>query len=124
MMRLRLTLLPIVLLAFGLHISAQATKTISPAEAKDQVGKRVIVCGTVVGSRYASSSRGSPTFLNLDKPYPNQIFTIVIWGSDRLKFGSPEEIYRNKQVCVSGVVQSFRGVPEIVAHNPEQIAIK
>ena len=35
-----------------------------------------------------------PSFTNLDKPYPSQFFSIVIWGEDRAKFGVPEETYR------------------------------
>jgi hypothetical protein len=29
-------------------------------------------------------------FLNLDQPYPREVFTVLIWGSDRAKFGTPE----------------------------------
>ena len=43
-----------------------------------------------------------PTFLNFDKRYPDQIFTLVIWGGDRSKFGDPETVYRGKRVCVTG----------------------
>jgi hypothetical protein len=44
----------------------------------------------VVSTHYASSSKGQPTFLNLDELYPKEVFTILIWGSDRTKFGVPE----------------------------------
>ncbi len=124
MTRLRFLLLPAILLALSLATSAQATKTLTPSEAKDHVGEKATVCGKAVGTHYAASSRGSPTFLNLDKPYPNQIFTIVIWGSDRAKFGAPEQTYQGRQVCVTGPITSFRGVPEIIAHIPEQIKVK
>jgi hypothetical protein len=65
-----------------------------------------------------------PTFLNLDEPYPKEIFTILIWGSERPKFGQPEETYRDKGVCVTGKITSYRGVPEIVASDPGQIEIR
>lgn len=74
-----------------------------------------------MGDHYAARSRGQPTFINLDKPYPNQVFTIVIWGSDRSKFGSPEESYREKSVCVTGQIKEFRGVPEVIVSDPAQI---
>jgi len=48
---------------------------ISPAEAAKHIGEKATVCGVVASARYASRSKGQPTFLNLDKPYPNQIFT-------------------------------------------------
>jgi hypothetical protein len=39
------------------------------------------------GSTTQPRSRGKPTFIDLDKPYPSQDFTIVIWDDDRAKFG-------------------------------------
>jgi hypothetical protein len=66
-------------------------------------------------------SEGRPTFLNLDEPYPNEILTILIWGDDRSKFGTPETEYRDKHVCVTGKITSYRGTPEIVATEPSQI---
>ena len=101
-----------------------AQNSISAAEAKDHVGEQATVCGDVVSTHYAARSRGSPTFINLDKPYPNQIFTIVIWGSDRPKFGDPKEKYRSKHVCVTGAISLYRGVPEVIPHDPSQIVVQ
>jgi hypothetical protein len=96
-------------------------QTIGAAQAKEQVGKTTTVCGKVASAHYAASSRGKPTFINLDEPYPNQIFTIVIWGSDRPKFGEPEVRYQGKRICVTGQIKEYRGVPEIVAYDSAQI---
>ena len=101
-----------------------AQSTISAEQAKSHVGDKTSVCGLVVGSRYASGSRGNPTFINLDKAYPHEIFTVVIWGSDRQKFGNPENTYSNKRICVMGKITDYKGVPEIVAHEPSQITIQ
>jgi hypothetical protein len=101
-----------------------AQSTISAEEAKSHLGEKASVCGLVVGARYASGSRGNPTFINLDKAYPNQIFTIVIWGSDRQKFGNPESTYSNKRVCVTGKITDYKRVPEIAAYEPTQIRIQ
>jgi len=61
------------------------------------------VCGVVASARYASQSSGQPTFLNLDEPYPRQVFTIVIWGSARASFPEPpEQAYSDKRICVTG----------------------
>jgi len=103
---------------------AIAQKKLSAAEAKDHIGENTTVCGEVVSTRYAGSTKGQPTFLNLDRPYPNQIFTIVIWGSNRSKFGRPETDYKEKRICVTGKIAEYRGVPEIVADHPGQIAIE
>jgi len=103
---------------------ALAQKKLSAAEAKDHVGETATVCGEVVSTRYAASTKGQPTFLNLDKPYPNQIFTVVIWGSNRSKFGRPEIEYSEKRVCVTGKITEYRGVPEVIANAPAQITVE
>ena len=104
------------------HVVAQ-TK-ISAGEAKNHVGQTATVCGNVVSTHYAARTKGSPTFLNLDEPYPRQIFTILIWGSDRSKFGDPETKYGNKKVCVTGLIKDYKGVPEVIAEQPSQIEIQ
>jgi len=97
-------------------------KKLTTTEAKTHIGEQATVCGRVAGGRYAASTRGKPTFLDLDKPYPGQLFTVLIWGENRAKFGTPEETYRNKTVCVTGRIQSYRGEPEIIASDPAQLS--
>jgi hypothetical protein len=60
--------------------------------------------------------------LDLDKPYPGQLFTVLIWGENRAKFGTPEETYRNKNICVTGRIESYRGEPEIITSDPAQLS--
>jgi hypothetical protein len=100
-----------------------AQNRISPGEAKDHVGENSTVCGEVASTHYAPRTRGNPTFMNLDRAYPNQIFTVLIWGSDRPKFGIPEQTYRSKHICVTGTISVYRGVPEVIVREPLQIRI-
>lgn len=51
-------------------------------------------------------------------------FTILIWGSGRGKFGAPESEYRGLRVGATGKIATYRGVPEIVAGEREQIEIQ
>jgi hypothetical protein len=114
----------VLLLSVGmLTHPALAQKRMSASEAKDHVGEMATVCGDVVSSHYAPSTKGQPTFLNLDKPYPNPVFTVLIWGTSRAKFGTPESDYRRKHVCATGRITEYRGAPEIVADNPGQIKL-
>lgn len=46
---------------------------IEATEAKEHVGEEATVCGRVVSTRYAATSRGSPTFLNFERPYPGML---------------------------------------------------
>jgi hypothetical protein len=66
-----------------------AGRSITPADAKSHIGKRMTVCGVVASANYDAQSRRDPTFLNLDESYLRQIFTAPIWGEDREKFGTP-----------------------------------
>ena len=104
-------------------LQAQA-KRLTTAEAKDHVGDRATVCGKVVSTHYAKSSKGEPTFLNLDEPYPHEVFTILIWGSNREKFGTPEDQFNGLKVCVTGKITSYRSRPETVASERAQIEIQ
>lgn len=113
-----------VWIATVLSLPLVAQKKLSSSEAKDHVGETATVCGAVASTRYAGSTKGKPTFLNLEKPYPNQVFTVVIWGENRSKFGTPEVDYKGKQICATGKIAEYRGIPQIVVDVPKQINVE
>ncbi|MDR3490921.1 MAG: DNA-binding protein [Gammaproteobacteria bacterium] len=96
---------------------------LTSGEAGEYVGQTATVCGHVASTKFAYKSKGQPTFLNLDAPYPRQLFTVLIWGNDRPLFGSPETIYEGKNICATGLIKTYKGVPEIVAKTPSQISL-
>lgn len=104
--------------------AAAQSVSIAAKDAKSHIGESTAVCGRVVSSRYAENSKGQPTFLDFDEPYPKQVFTIVIWGNDRQKFMAPEAKYKDKNICVSAKIKEYRGVPEAVVTDPRQIEIR
>ena len=99
--------------------------TINWSNASPYIGEYGTVCGPVVDSHYASSSSGRPTFLNMGKTYPDAgRFTVVIWGRNRSEFPSnPEQYYRGRNICVSGLIEEYKGVCEIEADNPDQVKV-
>jgi hypothetical protein len=110
---------------FTLQAATARNVAISAADAGHFLGQERTVCGLVASATFASESRGQPTFLNLDKPYPDHIFTIVIWGTDRSRFSvAPEHAYRYKRVCVTGRITAHKGKPEIIVTSPVQIQIE
>jgi hypothetical protein len=111
----------VAVVLIALWPGAAFSASLSAEQAASHVGENATICGAVASAHFAQRSKGEPTFLNLDKPYPNQAFTIVIWGADREKFGTPETSLLGKQVCASGVIQLFRGRPEVVVHDPSQL---
>lgn len=102
-----------------------AAKTIPWNKASENIGDTATVTGTVVTTKYASSSRGQPTFLNMGKPYPNKRrFSVVIWRENRDAFSlPPERRFKGKKIAVTGVIDEYQGVPEIEVETPEQIRI-
>jgi hypothetical protein len=83
---------------------AVAADLLTAQQAAEHVGETATVCGLVVSANYATKSQGQPTFLNFDQPYPNQIFTVMILGNDRPKFGTPERSFMGKRVCATGEI--------------------
>ena len=116
---MRKTFAPFVLVLCGI---AALASTLTTAEAAKHVGENATVCGVVAGVHTATSSKGSPTFVNLDKTYPNQVFTILIWGSDLSKFSPAPASWDGKRVCATGKIELYRNVPEIVARDAGQVS--
>src|SRR4051794_15744422 len=65
-----------------------AAQTITAAEASQHVGERTTVCGRIASEHTATSRRGTPTFINLDKSYPDRVFTVRVWESERASVGA------------------------------------
>ena len=113
----------VTLLDFILVSSASAQDRINSYEAARYAGKKATVCGQVASTNYARENKGQPTYLNLDRGYPDQKFTAVIWGENRDKFSKPPEIsYSGRKICVTGTITMSREVAQIVVLDPSQIA--
>ena len=98
-------------------------------KAKNYVGEIKVVEGPVVSAKWASGSKGKPTFLNIGKPYPDpDRFTVVIWIDHRDKFvkefpSNPETHFLDKTVRVKGLIETYKGNPQIVLSEPSKIWI-
>jgi hypothetical protein len=100
---------------------AWAQTRITPEEALTHVGESATVCGMVASARYAAKSKGSPTFLNLGKPYPQHVFTAIIWGRWRSHFSYKPEELQGRSVCITGTVTVHKGIAEMEVSSPAQI---
>lgn len=89
------------------------------------MGEVTTVDGPVVSTYYATESRGKPTFLNIGLDHPDRDrVTVLIWDEDRSRFTeAPEEVYRGETVCVTGRLDLYRGVAEILVDSPSAIRI-
>jgi hypothetical protein len=95
-------------------------QVLTPAEAKAHLGESATVCGLIATENTAINSQGKPTFLNLDQPYPHQIFTVLVWEADRTAVGA---IPKTGRICANGTISLYRGVPEIVAHSSSELYV-
>jgi hypothetical protein len=100
---------------------AWAQVRITPEAALTHVGESATVCGMVASARYAAKSKGSPTFLNLGKPYPQHVFTAIIWGRRRSHFSYKPEELQGRSVCITGTVTVHKGIAEMEVSSPAQI---
>lgn len=83
-------------------------------QAKRHMGssKKVAVSGTVVGGR---KTRNGHLFFNLDKQYPNQIFTVAIWKQNIPNFSyNPLKEWEGKQITLKGKIADFDGTPTMI----------
>jgi hypothetical protein len=95
---------------------------VSALEAAAYVGQDAVVCGRVVNTVFAQATRGQPTYLNLERAFPEQPFDVVVWGRDRSRFDTqPEVLYFGHEICAAGRVTSHQDVPRIEARGPGQI---
>src|SRR5262245_13645990 len=100
-------------------IPAEAKNTLTPDQAPEHIGETATVCGVVVSIRFASGTKGQHgqhAFLDLDLPYPHQVFTVIIWV-----IGTPEITPMGQMVCATGTIQTYRGKAEIIATDPRQL---
>jgi len=93
---------------------------IKTTEALEHVGTLARVCGAVVSKHTAVESNGKPTFVNLDRSFPDQAFTVVVWAVDAAAVG---ELPSTGSVCVTGTVAMYRGTPQIVLHDAKSWSI-
>ena len=92
-----------------------------PEDAASHLGETATVCGVVASAKFETHARSQPTLLDLGKPYPHAVFTAVIYGDHRSKFGTPETSLHGKHVCVTGQISDYHGKPEIVLTDPSQL---
>ena len=95
-------------------------------EARYHIGENVIVCGLVADTDYAFGASGKPTFLNIGKPYPDpERLIVIIYIQNRQKFSQPPEIYfKNKNICVTGLLTENMGILQIEVTDSSQIVVQ
>ncbi len=83
--------------------------------------RNVTVCGTVVATH--KSGKGN-IFINLDKVFPDQLFSVTIFKDNVINFEYKPEIYlMDKKVCFKGKVSEYNGIPSMIISNSRSIEV-
>ena len=83
--------------------------------------KKVFICGTVVSGRY---SRSGNILLNLDKKYPDQVFTVFIRKENILNFSfDPEKELTGQKICVHGLVEKVGDTPAMFVKHERDLFV-
>ena len=82
---------------------------ISVYEADAHIGESTIVCGEV--SQISQTSKA--TYINFGGIYPKHKFSAVIWSNNIMPTSE------GSNICITGLVESYKGVPQIVIRSVE-----
>lgn len=98
---------------------APGSEAIPWQEAEAYIGQQ----GTVQGKVIATHNTGKVVFLNFSPDYQHTL-TAVIFPDDWDKFPRPpEELFYGQLVRITGLIEEYKGAPEIIIREPAQIEI-
>lgn len=92
-------------------------------QAKRNMGsnKKMTIRGTVVGARKTQKGH---LFFNLDKSYPNQIFTVAVWKQNIVNFSyDPLKEWKGRQITITGKIADFDGVPTMIIEKESVVEV-
>jgi DNA/RNA endonuclease YhcR with UshA esterase domain len=126
------TLLSIlVVLTFAIKSPAEDTNAPAPPKANSPVPLKI---GTSEADKYYDQElivtgrvaqitiRPTVTFLNLDKPFPNSPFTVVIFHGHSSFFGDANAL-KGKSIEIRGKIKNYQGKPEIALDRTNQLTV-
>lgn len=113
----------IFLLTFSINGFSQ--DTITTAKVKDYMDKEVCVLGKVVSFKLASDGKNT-NYINIDKPYPESVFTVVISNYYLEKLHLKIEDIKDAAIYVKGTITTYKNDPKQIPqiYNPLSIEIK
>jgi len=118
---MRKTLVVFFLIFIVKSLSAQ----IVSADSAKYFGDKIVSVKGIVMSTYETHGEKISQVLNFGKPYPDQVFQVIIYEKDLSKFVvNPIEFFKDKELTVRGKVKVVKGKPFILVDNPNQIVVK
>ena len=94
------------------HLQQQTTSNINAAanvssvdlnNLNAHIGEVVHVCSKVYSTKYLTTARNAPKFIDLGAAYPNSPLTLMMWLDVRNSFSYAADTYLDgKNICVTG----------------------
>ena len=117
----------ILLLITTLSLSSFAQKQIKMEEVKSHIGDSVTVAGVIYDVKVFEDDDKKPTLtlINLGAQYPHQILTIAVYPElfKNTTVVFPDQRFKGSIANVSGIIELYKGKPQIVIHSAEQLRI-
>lgn len=80
-----------------------------------------IVCGNVVSTK---KHKKGHVFVDLDKKFPNQVFSVTIFESSIKNFDyEPEVFLLDQEVCFTGKVSEYHDTPNMIIEHGKQVKL-
>jgi DNA/RNA endonuclease YhcR with UshA esterase domain len=120
-MRTYLSILAV--LAFAIEAPAADTNATVPlrigtADAASHYDQEMIVTGRVA----QITIRPAVTFLNIDKPFPDSPFTVVIFHGHSSFYGDANAL-KGKSIEITGKIKNYHDKPEIALDDMKQLTV-
>ena len=93
-------------------------------EAIEYRGEFAMVCGVIASANYLKKSKGGPSYLNFDKPYPEHEFSAILFGKNRKNFDLKPETLTGYKACVYGKIKVYKGKAQIELVKANQLSVK
>lgn len=79
------------------------------------------VCGKVVSTK---KHKKGHVFVDLDKKFPHQVFSISIFAPSVKNFDYEPEVYLlNQEVCFTGIIGEYNDTPNMIIENGKQVKL-
>ena len=114
----------LVILLSGTALHAQRD-TITAGQARNFVGKNVLLCDRVKDGHMDNISKDEPTVVYVGDTYETSSLLLVFNKNDLKTFSfDPEKKMENHTFCVHGKVAMYKGKPAIYVKSEEQLNVE
>jgi len=109
----------------GNTLHAQQESKITAVQAKDFMGRNVLLCDMVKNGHMDNISKDEPTVVYVGDTYETRTLALV-FTKDVLKGFSydPQKKMENHTFCVHGKIATYKGRPAIYVQSEEQLNVE